>query len=54
MELQKVNFQKSQKLLASRAGSSKQTKAGTLRNPPLKLNVLSRLPPWSLLGEQFL
>ena len=28
MKLQEVNFQKSQKLLASRAGSSKQTKAG--------------------------
>ena len=29
MKSQEVNFQKSQKLLASRAGSSKQTKAGT-------------------------
>ena len=29
MKLQEVNFQKSQKLLASRDGSSKQTKAGT-------------------------
>ena len=42
MKWQEVNFKKSQKLLASRAGSSKQTKAGTafsrLRNPPLKLN----------------
>ena len=28
MKLQEVNFQKSQKLLASRAGSSKQTNAG--------------------------
>ena len=25
-----------------------------LRNPPLKLNVLNRPPPWSSLGEQFL
>ena len=39
MKSQEVNFQKPQKLLASRAGSSKQTKAGTaFRNPPLKLN----------------
>ena len=39
MKSQEVNFQKSQKLLASRAGSSKQTIARTrLRNPPLKLN----------------
>ena len=41
MKSQEVNFQKSQKLLASRAGSSKQTSARTarrLRNPPLKLN----------------
>ena len=30
MKSQEVNFQKSQKLLASRAGSSKQTKAGTV------------------------
>ena len=29
MKSQEVNFQKSQKLLASRAGSSKQTKTGT-------------------------
>ena len=29
MKLQEVNFQKSRKLLASRAGSSKQTIAGT-------------------------
>ena len=29
MTSQEVNFQKSQKLLASRAGSSKQTNAGT-------------------------
>ena len=29
MKLQEVNFQKSQKLLASRAGSLKQTKAST-------------------------
>ena len=29
MKSQEVNFQKSQKLLASRAGSSKQTKADT-------------------------
>ena len=38
---QEVRFQKSQKLLASRAGSSPQTKAGTtvfIHNPPLKLN----------------
>ena len=45
---------KLQKLLASRAGSSKPTKDGTarrLRNPPLYMN---RLLPWSLLGEQFL
>ena len=55
MKSQEVNFQKSQKLLASRAGSSKQTKASTaLCNPPLKLNVLNRPPPQSLLGEQFL
>ena len=41
MKSQGVNFQKSQKLLASRAGSSKQTKVDTarrLRNPPLELN----------------
>ena len=40
MKLQEINFQKSQKLLASRAGSSKQTKAGIrrVRNPLLKLN----------------
>ena len=42
MKSQEVNFQKSQKLLASRAGSSKQTKAGIdlrrLRYPLLKLN----------------
>ena len=42
MKSQEVNFQKSQKLLASRAGSLKQTIAHTvirrLRNPPLKLN----------------
>ena len=40
MKTQEVKFQKSQKLLASLAGSSKQTKAGTafIRNPPLKLN----------------
>ena len=39
MKSQEVNFQKSQKLFASRAGSSKQTIARTrLRNPPLKLN----------------
>ena len=31
---QEVNFQKSQKLLASRAGSSKQTKAGTAFTQP--------------------
>ena len=30
MKLQEVNFQKSQKLLASRARSSKQTKARTV------------------------
>ena len=30
MKLQEVNFQNSQKLLASRAGSSKQTKASTV------------------------
>ena len=30
MKLQEVNFQKSQKLLASRAGSLKKTKAGTV------------------------
>ena len=29
MKSQEVNFKKSQKLLAFRAGSSKQTKAGT-------------------------
>ena len=29
MKSQEVNFQKSQKLLAARAGSLKQTKAGT-------------------------
>ena len=29
MKSQEINFQKSQKLLASQAGSSKQTKAGT-------------------------
>ena len=51
---QEVNFQKSQKLLASRAGSSKQTTA-RLRNPPFKLNkelldVLNRPRPWSSLG----
>ena len=33
MKSQEVNFQKSQKLLAFRAGSSKQTKAGTAFNP---------------------
>ena len=39
LKLQEVNKKKSQKLLASRAGSSKQTKAGKrLRNPLLKLN----------------
>ena len=39
MKVQEVNFQKSQKLLASRAGSSKQTIACTaFSNPPLKLN----------------
>ena len=40
MKLQEVNFKKSQKLHASRAGSSKQTIARTafIRNPPLKLN----------------
>ena len=31
---QEVNFQKSQKLLASRAGSSEQTKAGTAFTSP--------------------
>ena len=57
MKSQEVNCKKSQKLLASRAGSSKQTKAGTAftySNPLLILNVLNRLPPWSSLGEQFL
>ena len=34
MKLQKVNFQKSQKLLASRAGSSKQTIARTVFTQP--------------------
>ena len=39
MKLQEVSFQKSQKLLASPAGSSEQTMpARCLRNPPLKLN----------------
>ena len=40
MKSQEVNFQKSKKLLASRAGRSKQTKAGIrrLRYPPLKLD----------------
>ena len=39
MKSQEVNFQKLQKLLASRAGSSKQIIVRTaLRNPPLKLN----------------
>ena len=58
MKSQEVNFQKSQKLLASWAGSSKQTIAvRRLRNLPLKLNLLNvrnRPPPWSSLGEQFL
>ena len=42
MKSQKVNFQKSQKLLASRAASSKQTKADAagIRNPQLKFNEL--------------
>ena len=31
MKLQEVTFQKSQKVLASRAGSSEQTNAGTAR-----------------------
>ena len=34
MKLQEVNFQKSQKLLASRAGSSKQTIARTTFTQP--------------------
>ena len=34
MKSQEVNFQKSQKLLASLAGSSKQTKAGTTFTQP--------------------
>ena len=39
MKSQEVNFQKSQKLLASRAGSLKQTIARTaFTHPPLKLN----------------
>ena len=39
MKSQDVNFQKSQKLLASPAWSSKQTKAGTaFMQPLLKLN----------------
>ena len=56
MKSQEVHFQKSQKLLASQPGRSKQTKAGTACtcNPPLKLNVLNRRPPWSSLSEQFL
>ena len=37
MKSQEVNFQKSQKLLASRAGSSKQITAGTAFTYPLKL-----------------
>ena len=34
MKSQEINFRKSQKLLASRAGSSKQTKAGTAFTSP--------------------
>ena len=33
---------------------SRQKSVRRLRNPPLELNVLIRLPPWSSLGEQFL
>ena len=42
MKSQEVSFQKSQKVLASRAGSSEQTIAlvRRLRNPPLKLDTL--------------
>ena len=56
-----INCQKSQKLLASRARSSKQTIARTAFTQPAieiewiaKLNVLNMPPPWSSLGEQFL
>ena len=43
MKWQAVNFQKSQKLLASRAGSSKQTKAGIrrLRNPAIEIEWIA-------------
>ena len=59
MKLQEVNFQKSQKLLASRAGSSKKTIACTAFTQPAieieyLLNVFNRPRPWSSLGEQYL
>ena len=60
MKSQEVSFEKSQKLLTSRAGNSPQTKPiQRLHNPPLNWmnsywNVLNRLPLWSSLGEQFL
>ena len=56
-EIARGQLKKSQKLLASRAGISKQTKADTAftspGHPPLKLNVLNRLPPWSSLRARW-
>ena len=52
MKSQEVNFQKSQKMLASRAGSSKQT---AFTQPAIEIEwiamfwILSRLHPWSSL-----
>ena len=55
MKSQEVNFQKSQNSLPFGLGvRSRQKPVRRLRNPPLKLNVLNRLPPWSSLGKQFL
>ena len=59
MKSQEVNFQKSQKLLASRAGSSKQTIARTYgvyatRHEWIAIEFLNRPRPWSSLGEQYL
>ena len=60
MKSQEVKFLNSQKLLASRAGSSKQTIARTAFTQPaieiewIAIDVLNRPPPWSSLGEQFL
>ena len=55
MKSQEVNFQKSQKLLASRAGSSKQTIARTAFTQPaieiqwIAIECLNRPRPWSSL-----